>query len=80
MTALLNFSSMVRLLVLFSCTVTYIKPFLPGQIQKNISERGENQGIARIVYTGIVVGERLSPYLSLVCLYYVASSVVHIFI
>ncbi|OAG31964.1 hypothetical protein NEDG_00439 [Nematocida displodere] len=70
MTAFLNLSSMMRVIVLFSCTVTYCKPLLSQVLRKDISKKENTQGLSSVVYIGTVVGERLSPYLSILCLYY----------
>ncbi|KAI5189098.1 hypothetical protein NEMIN01_0264 [Nematocida minor] len=80
MTALLNFSAMVRVLLLFTCTVTYLKPFFPQQFQKKLSNKNEASGFTRIIYIGTVVGERLSPYIALLCLYYALECIVGLFI
>ncbi|KAH9387481.1 uncharacterized protein NEMAJ01_2377 [Nematocida major] len=80
MTALLNFGAMVRVLLLFTCTVTYAKPFLPQQFTSTAPSKGETGGFARIIYTGTVIGERMSPYISVLCLYYSLESIVRLFI
>ncbi|KAI5189528.1 hypothetical protein NECID01_0551 [Nematocida sp. AWRm77] len=79
MSALLDLSSMVRLIVLFSCTVTYIKPMLPKQLSATISEKENTQGMTRLVYIGTVIGERLSPFLALICVYYSLTSFIGLF-
>jgi len=79
MTALLNLHSMVRLLALSVCTITYVKPMLPKQIASNISVKENTHGFTRVVYTASVIGERLSPFISLLCLYYAAESLFGVF-
>ncbi|KAI5181918.1 hypothetical protein NEOKW01_2068 [Nematocida sp. AWRm80] len=80
MTALLDFNSMMRLLILLTCTITYIKPFFPQQLRNNLSSKENTSGMNRLVYIGIVVGERLSLYVSLICFYYGIQMLVRIFI
>lgn len=79
MTALLDLSAMVRLAVLFACTVTYVKPMLPKQVAANIAVKENTQGATRVIYIGTVIGERLSPFLSLICLYYGLGAIVGLF-
>lgn len=80
MTALLNFGAMVRVLILFTCTITYLKPFFPQQFQNKLSNKKDPNALVRIVYIGTVVGERLSPYISLLCMYYSLLSIIGLFI
>jgi hypothetical protein len=80
MTAFLNFSALLRCAVLSVCTMTYIKRYLPGQLKKNASQKEDMTGASRIFYVGVVAGERLSPYISLMCLYSSVSKAVSMFV
>ena len=63
MSALFNFSSLMRTLVLLVCTSTYIKIHFP--ILTN-----NNNKISKIINLSNTIGERLSIYVSMVCLYF----------
>lgn len=79
MTALLDLNSLVRLMLLFACTVTYAKGLLPQQMQKSFFAKEETNMIKRVMYIGVVVGERMSPYISLFFMYYGVSRIVFLF-
>lgn len=68
MSALFNFDSFLRFTALFICTATYIKKYLPQKMR--MPSKGGSGGIESAFYTAIVIGERLSIYISLVCLYF----------
>ena len=75
MTALFNFQSLLTVLLLSVCTATYIRPRFPVYID---SKKPGFTGIklacvCMICVLGLfgrfaVIGERLSPYVSLGCL------------
>ncbi|TBU10897.1 hypothetical protein CWI38_1488p0030, partial [Hamiltosporidium tvaerminnensis] len=62
MSALFNFDSLMRVSVLVICTSTYIKKHFPSMISK------ESKGISSVFYKSSVIGERLSPYVSITCI------------
>ncbi|EHY64614.1 hypothetical protein NEAUS03_1537 [Nematocida ausubeli] len=80
MTALLNFSAMVKVLVLFACTTTYLKPYFPQEFKKSLAAKDDASFFVRIISIGTVVGERLSPYISLLCVYFAIQAVIGLFI
>ncbi|KXN69863.1 DUF1242-domain-containing protein [Conidiobolus coronatus NRRL 28638] len=63
MSALFNFQSLLLVLVLTICTSTYVKSQLPSFIDKN------KGGFQSLVWKMSRIGERLSPYVSLACLF-----------
>lgn len=73
MSALFNFESFLRLAVLLICTVTYLKRKFNSVVNKN----GWG-GI--IVYRCFVIGERLSPFVGLICLIMGLKKLISIFI
>ncbi|KAI5187423.1 hypothetical protein NEHOM01_2165 [Nematocida homosporus] len=79
MTALLNFNAFLRLVLLFTCTVTYVRGFLPVQAQKTLFSKEETQVVKRALYVASVVGERLSPFIAILFLYYAAIETIHLF-
>ena len=75
MTALFNFQSLVTVLLLSVCTATYLRPRFPAYIDpKQPGFTGTFSSIGyRLILVGLfgrfaVVGERLSPYISVGCL------------
>ncbi|KAI5166993.1 hypothetical protein NEIG_00331 [Nematocida sp. ERTm5] len=80
MTALLNFGAMVRVLLLFTCTTAYLKPFFPQEFKKSLANREEASFFVRVIAIGTVFGERLSPYISLLCMYFALQSIIGLFI
>ncbi|ELA48175.1 hypothetical protein VCUG_00413 [Vavraia culicis subsp. floridensis] len=64
MSAFFNFTSLIRLTVLSICTITYIKRHFPSLIGRS------NKGMSSIFYKATVIGERLSPYVALMCLFF----------
>lgn len=63
MSALFSFSSFIRLAILLVCTSTYIKRKIPSLITK------EGAMLSRL-YKLCVIGERLSPFIALLCFIY----------
>lgn len=63
MTALFNFQSLLLVILLTICTATYAHSFSPGIIDRN----KDTNGIVRQVWKAARIGERLSPYVSMVC-------------
>lgn len=63
MSALFNFESFLRLLILVICTSTYVKRKFPSFVTKR-------EGISSVVYKCCVVGERLSPFVAGFCFLY----------
>ncbi|EPR78848.1 hypothetical protein SLOPH_2736 [Spraguea lophii 42_110] len=63
MSALFNFNSLFRLLILIICTTTYIRKLFPSMLSK------QNKGVYSFFYKTSVIGERLSPYISLMAMY-----------
>ena len=61
MTAILNFASLLRVIILIICTCTYIHGLYPSLLDKN------KHGAFGLFWKAARVGERLSPYVSLVC-------------
>ncbi|ELQ74285.1 hypothetical protein THOM_2791, partial [Trachipleistophora hominis] len=50
--------------VLSICTTTYIKRQFPSLIGRS------NKGMSSVFYKATVIGERLSPYVSLLCIFF----------
>lgn len=73
MSALFNFESFLRLAVLLVCTVTYLKRKF-----NSISKKDGWGGV--ILYRCSVIGERLSPYVGLICLIMGLKKLIGIFI
>lgn len=63
MSALFNFTSLVRTTILIICTSAYIKKHVPGVVNKK-------NKYTSILYKANVAGERLSPYVSILCMYF----------
>jgi hypothetical protein len=62
MSALLNFQSFLVCVQLFICSSTYLAAQLPSYIRR------DKDGFAALIYKGSVIGNRLSPYVSMSCL------------
>lgn len=62
MTALFNFQSLITVLLLSICTATYLRPRFPSYIDN------KKPGFPGLFGRFAVIGERLSPYISLGCL------------
>ncbi|KAI5169858.1 hypothetical protein PAEPH01_1049 [Pancytospora epiphaga] len=63
MSALFNFESFMRSLILLICTATYFKRRFPSLVQKK-------HGLFSVIYKCCVVGERLSPFVAMFCFVY----------
>ncbi|KAG0241472.1 hypothetical protein BGX31_001131 [Mortierella sp. GBA43] len=62
MSALFNFQSLLLVILLVICTCTYV------QAQTHILDRNKT-GVLGIFWKAARIGERLSPYVSLACLF-----------
>ncbi|KAI8599951.1 transmembrane protein 167A, partial [Dissophora ornata] len=60
--ALFNFQSLLMVILLVICTCSYI------QSQTNLLDRNKT-GVLGIFWKAARIGERLSPYVSLACLF-----------
>lgn len=63
MSALFNFTSMLRTVTLLVCTSAYVKKHAPAILNKD-------NRYTSLLYRASVVGERLSPYVSIMCMYF----------
>ncbi|PWA02278.1 hypothetical protein BB558_001588 [Smittium angustum] len=61
MSALFNFNSLLLVILLLICTSSYIKAQAPAFINR------EKKGIPKLIYKFAIIGERLSPYVSMGC-------------
>jgi hypothetical protein len=61
MTAILNFTSLLRVILLIICTCTYIRGLYPSLLDKN------KHGAFGLFWKAARVGERLSPFVSMGC-------------
>ena len=61
MTALFNFQSLLTVVLLSVCTATYLRPRFPAYIDPR------KPGFTGLFGRFAVIGERLSPYISLGC-------------
>jgi len=76
MTALFNFQSLLTVLLLAVCTATYTRPRFPAFIdpkKPGFVGMYMSSACAKSLHLGLfgrfaVIGERLSPYISLGCL------------
>ncbi|KRH93822.1 DUF1242 domain-containing protein [Pseudoloma neurophilia] len=73
MSALFNFTSLIRLLILSICTTTYVKRQFPSMIGK------KQEGMSSIFYKAVVIGTRLSPYVSMMCIFFGLQMILSIF-
>ena len=73
MSALFNFDSFLRLLVLVICTSTYVKRKFPSLITKK-------DGLQSGIYKCCVVGDRLSPYVALFCFLFAFQKFIKVFL
>jgi len=62
MSALFNFESVTRLALLFICSSTYLKRKFP-----NLTASKEGFGL--IMHKATIIGDRLSPYVAIICLF-----------
>lgn len=60
--ALFNFESMVVLMVLFICFSTYLYRIMPERV------KSFNEGFSGLIKNASIIGERLSPIISLLCI------------
>lgn len=67
MAALFNFQSLLLVILLLICTSTYAHGVFPGIIDRN------KDGILGIFWKCARIGERLSPYVSICCVFMAAS-------
>jgi len=62
MSAILNFKSVLVVVILFICTATFLRQQRPSMF------REKKPGVRGLLYKASVIGTRLSPYVSLSCL------------
>ena len=63
MTAIFNFQSLLLVLLLVICTSTYVHAMFPAILDRN------KEGFRGIFWKCARIGERLSPYISLCCVF-----------
>lgn len=63
MSALFNFTALIRTIILLICTSAYLKKQFPSTVTKD-----SRFGI--ITYKAAIIGERLSPYVAILCIYF----------
>ncbi|KAI4867184.1 hypothetical protein F4820DRAFT_226029 [Hypoxylon rubiginosum] len=68
MSALFNFQSLLLVILLLICTCAYVHQIFPTILDRN------KQGLMGIFWKAARVGERLSPYISLCCVFMAVSS------
>ncbi|KAI0192630.1 hypothetical protein EV127DRAFT_336397, partial [Xylaria flabelliformis] len=61
--ALFNFQSLLLVILLLICTSAYVHNLFPTILDRN------KQGVMGIFWKAARIGERLSPYISLCCLF-----------
>ncbi|KAI8081853.1 transmembrane protein 167 precursor, partial [Gilbertella persicaria] len=61
--AIFNFQSLLLVILLLICTCTYVKAQAPSLLNKN------KTGVLGLFWKAARVGERLSPYVSLACIF-----------
>ncbi|KAK3490281.1 uncharacterized protein B0T23DRAFT_396470 [Neurospora hispaniola] len=66
MTALFNFQSLLLVIILLVCTSTYIHQMFPAILDRN------KDGLMGIFWKCARIGERLSPYVSICCIFMAA--------
>lgn len=74
MSAFFNFTSLVRLLILCICTVTYLKRQFPSFFKQK-----QDGGVASIFYKANIIGTRLSPYIGAMCIFFGLQMLIAIF-
>ncbi|AHL28935.1 DUF1242 domain-containing protein [Encephalitozoon hellem ATCC 50504] len=74
MSALFSIDSLFRALVLAVCTATYLKQHFPSLVSKN------KKGLYSVLYKLSVVGERLSPFVALFCIFLGLGKIASIFL
>lgn len=70
MTALFNFQSLLLVILLTICTSTYVHAIFPTFMNNH------KQGFVGIFWKAARIGERLSPYMSLCCVFMAVSMLV----
>ncbi|KAI0156525.1 hypothetical protein GGR57DRAFT_501578 [Xylariaceae sp. FL1272] len=68
--ALFNFQSLLLVILLFICTSTYIHSSYPSILDRN------KQGFLGLFWKAARIGERLSPYMALCCIFMAASLII----
>ncbi|KAL5625089.1 hypothetical protein BROUX41_005149 [Berkeleyomyces rouxiae] len=71
MTALFNFQSLLLVILLLVCTSTYMHAIFTGFMDKN------KNGFMSIFWKCARIGERLSPYISICCVFMAMSILVN---
>ena len=61
MSAILNFKSVLVVVLLFICTSTFLRQQRPSMF------REKKPGLLGLLYKGSVIGTRLSPYVCVSC-------------
>lgn len=74
MSALFSLDSLVRVLVLAICTITYLKQHFPSLVSRN------RKGMQSVLHKFSVVGERLSPFVALACMALGVGKLISIFL
>ncbi|ELA41235.1 uncharacterized protein VICG_01724, partial [Vittaforma corneae ATCC 50505] len=72
MSALFNFESFLRLAILMICTSTYLKRKFPTIFSKK-------NGWYSLLYKCCIIGERLSPFVGILCLFFGLKRLVNFF-
>ncbi|KAI1805763.1 hypothetical protein F4811DRAFT_514280 [Daldinia bambusicola] len=67
MSALFNFQSLLLVILLLICTCAYVHQIFPAILDRN------KQGFMGIFWKAARIGERLSPYMSLCCVFMAVS-------
>ncbi|KAI0100693.1 hypothetical protein F4776DRAFT_649374 [Hypoxylon sp. NC0597] len=70
MSALFNFQSLLLVILLLICTCAYVHQIFPTILDRN------KQGLMGIFWKAARIGERLSPYISLCCVFMAFSMVI----
>ncbi|KAI0970984.1 hypothetical protein F4678DRAFT_462119 [Xylaria arbuscula] len=68
--ALFNFQSLLLVILLLICTSAYVHNLFPTILDRN------KQGLMGIFWKAARIGERLSPYISLCCVFMAVSMVI----
>lgn len=74
MSALFSIDSLFRALILAICTATYLKQHFPSLVSKN------KKGFYSVFHKLSVVGERLSPFVALFCIFLGFGKIASIFL
>lgn len=73
MSALFSIGAAVRLIILVVCTSTFLKRRFPSYFNRK-------DGWRSLVYKSCVIGDRLSPYVSILCFFVGVKKLVGLFI